>query len=320
MGTASSGGGTYFYMNGHSQTIGPLTGTAPPNGPQIQLTGTLDIIQTNNTTFPGVILSAGGSLTLDSASTSTLTLSGTNTYTGPTTINGGTLALSGSGAIGSSPTITVAGGATFDVSARTTALTLGTSQTLKVGGTSGSSATIATASGEGLTLGASSPLQFTAYDGSTVPLTISGAGSLAIGTGNAVTITTTTRLTSSSYKLVQIGSGNTTAVTGTPATSVTINGSGAAGTGSLRVTDGELYLDIQNLAPVTQMSIRPGSGGSFTINYSGGGGSQFVLLQTNKVAAPLINWTRLKTNTLSPGSFTITPGSDPAEFYRVKSE
>jgi fibronectin-binding autotransporter adhesin len=308
-------------MNGRSQTIGTLTGTAPPTGPQLTLSGALTIIQTNNTTFAGVIHGSGGSLTLDSTSTSTLTLSGANTYTGPTTINGGALALSGSGAIGSSSTIAVARRGTFDVSARTTALTLGNSQTLKAGGTGGAPATIATASGEGLTLGATSPLQFTAYDGSTVPLTISGAGSLAIGTGNAVAVTTTTRLSPGSYKLVQIGSGNTTAVTGSPATSVTVNGSGASGTGSLRVTAGELFLDIApNLAPVTQMSIGPGSGGSFTISYSGGAGSQFVLLQTNNITAPLINWTRLRTNSPSASSFTITPGSDPAEFYRIKSE
>ena len=324
MGVAASGSGTYLDMNGKSQTIGTLTGFATANGPHIKLTGALNIKQTANTTFYGYINSAGGSLTLDPASTGTLTLAvgpAANNYTGPTIINGGTLALSGTVSISSSTSITVGRGATFDVSGLTTALTLGTSQTLKAGGAGGASATIATASGEGLTLGASSPLQFTAYDGTRVPLTITGAGSLAIGTGNAVTVTTTTLLSSGSFKLVRIGSGNTTAVTGTPATSVTVNGSGAAGAGSLRVTAGELFLDIApNLAPVTQMNIGPGSGGTFTISYSGGTGSQFVLLQTNNITAPLTNWTRLQTNTLSSSSFTITPGADPAEFYRVKSE
>jgi hypothetical protein len=49
-----------------------------------------------------------------------------------------------------------------------------------------------------------------------------------------------------SYKLVRIGTGNTTAVTGTPASVVTVNGSGmvVGGTASLRVTGGELYVDI----------------------------------------------------------------------------
>ena len=252
--------------------------------------------------------------------TATLTLSSAGSYTGNTTINSpGTLALSGAGSISTSASLSIAGGATFDVSAASSAASLGTSQSLNLGGTGGSSSVIATASGKGLTLGTSSPLQFTAYDGSTVPLTITGAGSLAIGTGNAVTVTTTTHLGVGSYKLVQIGSGNTTAVTGTPATSVTVNGSGAGGTASLRVSGGELYLDVKP-TPVTQMNIVPGGGGSFTINYSGGSGSQFVLLQTNNVAAPLINWTRLQTNTAASSSFTITPSLDPMEFYTIKSE
>jgi autotransporter-associated beta strand protein len=320
-----SGWGAKLDMNGYSTTINGLSGDV--NG-QIDNTAastasTLTVGDNNGGgTQSGIIKNSGSGSTLaiTKIGAGTLTLGAANTYSGNTTISAGTLALSGSGTIAHSPIISIAGGATFDVSALTTALTLGASQTLNAGGTSGSSATIATAAGEGLTLGASSPLNFTAYDGTTVPLTITGAGSLAIGTGNAVTVTTTTRLSGGSYKLVLIGSGNTTAVTGTPATSVTVNGSGASGTASLRVTGGELYLDVSNPTPVTQMSIGPGGGGNLNINYSGGSGSQFVLLQTNHVAAPLRNWTRLKTNSVSPGSFTITPGSDPAEFYRIKSE
>ncbi|MCX6995725.1 MAG: autotransporter-associated beta strand repeat-containing protein, partial [Kiritimatiellaeota bacterium] len=58
-------------------------------------------------------------------------LSGVNTYSGNTAINSGTLALSGSGSMASSPTINVAAGATFDVSGRTGgSYTLGSGQTL----------------------------------------------------------------------------------------------------------------------------------------------------------------------------------------------
>jgi len=70
---------------------------------------------------------------------------------------------------------------------------------------------------------------------------------------------------------------------------------------------------------VTSMNLTT-SGSDLTLSYSGGAGSQFVLLQTNNITAALTNWTRLKTNTASPGSFTITPGSDPQQFYRIKSE
>jgi len=70
-----------------------------------------------------------------------LTLTGVNPYTGATTINAGTLALSGSGSIGSSATITVGGGAVFDVSG-VTSYKLGSGQTLKGIGTIKGDATL----------------------------------------------------------------------------------------------------------------------------------------------------------------------------------
>ena len=75
-----------------------------------------------------------------------------------------------------------------------------------------------------------------------------------------------------------------------------------------------------NVIGVTSFNITQGPGSSMTLNYAGGSATRFVLVGTNNVAAPLANWTRVKTNATSPGSFVITPGSDPREFYRVKSE
>ena len=72
--------------------------------------------------------------------------------------------------------------------------------------------------------------------------------------------------------------------------------------------------------PVDSLSVASGPGSSLTLSYLGGYATDFVLLQTNSISAPLANWTRVKTNTNSPGSFTITSGSDPREFWRVKSE
>ena len=77
-----------------------------------------------STTFAGVIASgAGGGLTLTAG---TLTLSGVNTYAGATAINGGSLILSGSGAIGDSSGVTVAAMATFDISNTTAGATIAT--------------------------------------------------------------------------------------------------------------------------------------------------------------------------------------------------
>lgn len=70
---------------------------------------TFTVNQTTNGTFAGVIAGAG-SFTLGSSSNRTLTLTGNNTYTGATTLNGGTLELSGNGSINASSGITVNGG------------------------------------------------------------------------------------------------------------------------------------------------------------------------------------------------------------------
>ena len=56
---------------------------------------------------------------LTKVGTGTLTSQRANTYTGNTTISAGTLALSGSGSIANTPSITIATNATFDVSAVT---------------------------------------------------------------------------------------------------------------------------------------------------------------------------------------------------------
>jgi hypothetical protein len=70
------------------------------------------------------------------------------------------------------------------------------------------------------------------------------------------------------------------------------------------------------LLPVTITSI---SGTS--INYTGGSGLQFVLLSSGDLTTISSAWTRLLTNTATPGLFTIPPvGSTNQLFYRIKSE
>ena len=56
------------------------------------------------------------------------------------------------------------------------------------------------------------------------------------------------------------------------------------------------------------------------LNYSGGGGSQFVLVESASANALLSTWTRVATNTVAPGSFTISTGTGTQKFYRIKSE
>ena len=91
-------------------------------------------------TINTVTLAANTSGGFTKTGAGTLTLSAANTYSGNTTISNGALALSGSGAIGSSPVITVNSGATFDVSG--VSFTLGSGQTLKGNGSVNGAATL----------------------------------------------------------------------------------------------------------------------------------------------------------------------------------
>ena len=110
----------------------------------------------------GNVLQSGSTFTLDSSTQSfalgsaiagsnnlvknganTVTLNANNSFSGTTGINAGTLALGASGSIGNSSTITVAGGATLDVSAVSGGWTLGASQRLTGDGGVVGNATIA---------------------------------------------------------------------------------------------------------------------------------------------------------------------------------
>ena len=71
-----------------------------------------------NSTFAGTIVDGGTQTGLEKVGTQTLTLSGANTYTGETTITGGTLALGSSGTIDNTSGVSLGTGGTFDVSAK----------------------------------------------------------------------------------------------------------------------------------------------------------------------------------------------------------
>jgi len=108
-----------FNLNNNNQTVASLAGAgAIGTG-----TGTGGILTVNNTsvptTFSGIISGAGG-ITLSPSNTKTLMLTGANTYTGPTTISGGTLQMGANGVLSNGTTATAVtlantAGATFDL-------------------------------------------------------------------------------------------------------------------------------------------------------------------------------------------------------------
>lgn len=115
--SAINGGGR-FDLNNQNQTIAGLTGGGS-SSPVLQFgtvtnnaaaagTGTLTVSSTvTNSTFAGIIQDGSVAKTAltKAGSGTTLTLSGTNTYTGATNVNGGTLLISGTLAAGSAVSI-----------------------------------------------------------------------------------------------------------------------------------------------------------------------------------------------------------------------
>ena len=148
------------------------------------------------------------------------TLSGANTYTGNTTISGGTLALAGSGSIANTPNITIAGGATLDVSGLSSPFVLGSSQTL------GNSSSTAVFKGNGSAVTGTLSLNYT---NGLPALTVSN-GTLTLSSSTVFQINNMgSQLPGGTYTLISKSGGG--AVAGTvPTGAITVGGGGAAST------------------------------------------------------------------------------------------
>lgn len=252
-------------------------------------TATFDISGSTDLTVSGASTATNGSLT--KIGTGFLRLTGTNLYSGNTTITGGGIWLTDSGSIANSPLIEIGGGASFDVGSLTTKLTLASGQSLKASGTT-STGEIVTATNKGLKTASNSSLQFTAFNGSVAPLTIRNGGTIELASGNQVTVNTTTVLGVGDYALISKGA-TPGEVFGSVPTSLTIGGSGlAAGAiASLQITGSQLILHVvTNTAPTitaTAVSRQQGAASSnsqiATVNdtESGAGGVTVTVMTAN---------------------------------------
>jgi autotransporter-associated beta strand protein len=202
--TINSGGGTFNVGSGFTLTIAnPIAGT-------------------------GGLTNQGGGF---------LIFSGTNTYTGPTTINTGTLALKGGASISSSTSVIVSGGGTFDVSGLNSTFILAASQTLS------NSAVNAFISGTNKTGSGTVSL---IYDGVNPSFIITNGGMvLSNATLFAVNNIGTQLGAGGNYKIIaKATTGNAGLVAGTVPASVSVGGNGAAGPAALQIMGGELYLNV----------------------------------------------------------------------------
>ena len=267
---ASNTVGTNFFMAG-------LTAANVQSGGAVIDTGT------NLSIVAQPLLNAGGGLT--KLGVGILQLNGSNTYSGPTLVNAGLLA--GSGTI-ISP-VTIASGASIGAGSVSIG-TLTIDNTLSLSGGSSAFMRISSSSNEQIT-----GLSSVTYAGS---LLVSNAGgALTVGTVYKLFNATNSSANFSSVTLVTGGS-----ATFDPAT------------GNLTIT----------AVPVFKINPPVVSGGNLILTGAGGApGSSYTLLSSTNVAMPLINWSTNTTGVLNgSGGFSNAIPVNPAqsaEFFRVRT-
>ena len=172
---------------------GLLSGTGSQGAPVTWASGAILGIDTTaaSGTYAGIVSNIGANvLGLNKLGTNTLTLSGSNTYTGPTTVTWGTLAVGGAGSLGNASALTMSGGAldlgglSQTVGAVNIAAAPASGNTVQNGSLAGASYAVSNTSGNVIVTA-----NLLANGGA--GLTKSGAGTLTLSGSNSYTGATT---------------------------------------------------------------------------------------------------------------------------------
>ena len=305
--TFGAGSAGALSLNGNSVAISALNSNATVGSPVVQnanaSAATLTIGNSVNLSgsFAGVIQNgAGGALSLIKLGNGTLTLTGSNTYTGTTYVSQGTLTINGaSGSLAATSGVTVSG-ATLNLGDTTNgaAGSINSAAALTLGGNNGGgtvqvfrSGTVFQANVGSLTVGAGYNYATTnVYSGSSGGLNITGAG------------TNYTRLPGGIYNSANGGGNKSTAFVNTPTGSVIGTGANAMLIGALASGGGFGFVSATSGAiaglGTTNDSYASGVNTTLTTDTTLASGTTQSLLFTSNVAKTL------KLN----GPFTVESG------------
>ena len=239
-------GGASVDMFSKDQTVDALTGSGTVDiSTASSGSGSTLTVGYNNGSgiFTGVLQNSGTgkNLSLTKVGTGTQTLNNANTYTGLTTINGGTLALGSSGSLNYSPRIIIGAGGAFDVSAIAAyAPGSGTTNLYAMG--TGTGSTAATIKG-GTTVDLSAVNRLYLTNDSVHPSLYISQGTLALNNNTFYVYNdgSYTVLPDGDYTLIQQASGS---ISGTVASSVVTGNAVTGKTSSVSIVSGAVVLHV----------------------------------------------------------------------------
>jgi len=245
--TLANVSGAALNLNGFDLAIGSLTGGGATGG-NVSLGANNLTIGGDNTSPAAYAGAISGSGNLTKVGTGTLNLSGTNTYTGNTTINAGMVVVSNTASLGASSGTTIFGGnstmqlgASFDTS-RNTVLNSGVTGTLDTNGFAQANNGVFSGSGSLIKIGTGT-LTLGGVNTFTGSLSVK-AGTLAIGTINNISSNGVLGNSASQVVLGSSGTAATLEYTGADASTSRTFSMATSGTGIFQIDNASTTLTL----------------------------------------------------------------------------